>query len=90
VLAPLCHVDNCLRKLVQVYLAPASSTNPAKDGVVVGSKSDGGAFEYDFTLTIPKGTKPAANSQLFVLEWYYQSYGGVGYQITTTSETVKF
>jgi hypothetical protein len=53
----------------QVYLASATSKNPTKDGVVVGKSSVGGGFEYDITLTIPKGTKPAAKSQLFVLEY---------------------
>jgi hypothetical protein len=69
-----------------VYLAPASSTNPAKDGVVVGSSNSGNS-EYDLTLTIPKGTKPAANSQLFVLEYYYGSQYG---NTETISEAVKF
>jgi hypothetical protein len=41
----------------------------------------------DLTLTIPKGTKPAANSQLFVLEYYYGSQYG---NTETISEAVKF
>jgi hypothetical protein len=54
---------------VQVYLASATSKNPTKDGVVVGKATGNGNTEYDITLTIPKGTKPAAKSQLFVVEY---------------------
>jgi hypothetical protein len=77
-----------LTRLAQVYLAPASSTNPAKEGVVIGQKADLGTLEYDLTLTIPKGAKPAADSQLFVLEYYGGNSGGR--TMTTLAEPVKF
>jgi hypothetical protein len=72
----------------QVYLAPASSTNPTKDGVVVGQKSSPGASEYDLTLTLPTGMKPAANSQLVALE-HFSGFSNNG-NTATSSEKVKF
>jgi hypothetical protein len=75
---------------VQVFLASASDKNPAKDGVIVGQSTNNGALEYDMTLTIPKGTKPAADSQLFVLEYYANEYSGPYTATDTYSEAVKF
>jgi hypothetical protein len=76
---------------VQVFLASATDENPAKDGVVVGRGNGNGKLEYDFTLSIPKGTKPAADSQLFVFEYYAEEYGPGPYTGNSTfSEVVKF
>jgi hypothetical protein len=71
-----------------VYLASAADKNPAKDGVIVGQRTSDDS--YEFTLTIPKGTKPAANSQLFVLEYYANEYSGPYTGTDTFSEAVQF
>jgi hypothetical protein len=75
----------------QVYIAPASSTNPVQDGVIVGQKNASGtSAEYDITLKIPKSPKPAASSQLFVLEWFLDIFDGDIYRTTYISEPVNF
>jgi hypothetical protein len=76
-----------------VYLASAADQNPAKDGIVVGQSintGSAGSTGYDITLTIPKGTKPAANSQLFVLEWGTSAYIFPSNATDTFSQAVKF
>jgi hypothetical protein len=63
-----------------------------QDGVIVGKKnaSSLSTSEYDITLKIPKSPKPAANSQLFVLEWFLDIFDGEIYRTTYISEAVNF
>jgi hypothetical protein len=74
----------------QVHLAPQGSSNPYI-ALAVGSSASpkAGGVEYDLTLIVPKTAKPAAQSQLFVVEWINDAQNG-GRHTVIYSQAVLF